>query len=114
VDGAFVGYTFGKILQNRGFRLLADAEKLPIPYQGSGIMTRRSLMTSSPATLENVLRGLLDSLAFIRNPENKPQVMKSLAKGLRLARVEEAEEGYQNMVGIYEKKIFPASTAFAT
>jgi ABC-type nitrate/sulfonate/bicarbonate transport system substrate-binding protein len=108
VDGAFVGYTFGKILQNRGFRLLADAEKLPIPYQGSGIMTRRSLMTSSPATLENVLRGLLDSLAFIRNPENRPQVMKSLAKGLRLPRVEEAEEGYQNMVGIYEKKIYPS------
>ena len=108
VDAAFVGYTFGKILQSKGFRLLADAEKLPIPYQGSGIMTRRSLMTSSPGTLENVVRGLLDSLAFIRNPENKPQVMKSLAKGLRLARVEEAEEGYQNMVGIYEKKIHPS------
>jgi NitT/TauT family transport system substrate-binding protein len=108
VDAAFVGYTFGKILQSKGFRLLADAEKLPIPYQGSGIMTRRNLMTSSPATLENVLRGLLDSLAFIRNPENKPQVTKSLAKGLRLARVEDAEEGYQNMVGIYEKKIYPS------
>src|ERR671922_397393 len=108
VDAAFVGYTFGKMLQSKGFRLLADAEKLPIPYQGSGIMTRRNLMTSSPATLENVLRGLLDSLAFIRNPENKPQVMKSLAKGLRLARLEDAEEGYQNMVGIYEKKIHPS------
>ena len=108
VDAAFVGYTFGKILQSKGFRLLADAEKLPIPYQGSGIMTRRNLITSSPATLENVLRGLLDSLAFIRNPENKPQVTKSLAKGLRLARVEDAEEGYQNMVGIYEKKIYPS------
>jgi ABC-type nitrate/sulfonate/bicarbonate transport system substrate-binding protein len=108
VDAAFVGYTFGKILQDKGFRLLADAAKLPIPYQGSGIMTRRNLMISSPATLENVLRGLLDSLAFIRNPENKPQVMKSLAKGLRLARVEDAEEGYQNMIGIYEKKIHPS------
>jgi NitT/TauT family transport system substrate-binding protein len=108
VDAAFVGYTFGKMLQSKGFRLLADAEKLPIPYQGSGIMTRRNLMTSSPGTLENVVRGLLDSLAFIRNPENKPQVMKSLAKGLRLARIEDAEEGYQNMVGIYEKKIHPS------
>jgi ABC-type nitrate/sulfonate/bicarbonate transport system substrate-binding protein len=108
VDAAFVGYTFGKILQSKGFRLLADAEKLPIPYQGSGIMTRRNLITSSPATLENVLRGLLDSLAFIRNPENKPQVTKSLAKGLRLARLEDAEEGYQTMVGIYEKKIHPS------
>ncbi len=108
MDAAFVGYTFGKILQSKGFRLLADAEKLPIPYQGSGIMTRRALMSSSPVTLENLLRGLLDSVAFIRTPENKSQVVKSLAKGLHLARVEDAEEGYQNVLGIYERKIYPS------
>ena len=51
---------------------------------------------------------VLDSLAFIRDPQNKPQVMKSLAKGLRLKRVEEAEEGYQTMLGLYEKKIYPS------
>jgi ABC-type nitrate/sulfonate/bicarbonate transport system substrate-binding protein len=108
VDAAFVGYTFGKILQNKGFRLLADAEKLPIPYQGSGIMARKSFVTSSPAILENVLRALLDSLAFIRNPENKPSALRSLAKGLRLQRVEDAEEGYRNIVGLYERKISPS------
>jgi NitT/TauT family transport system substrate-binding protein len=108
VDGAYLGYTFSKIVQSKGFRLLADLEKLPIPYQGSGIITRRSAMTSSAATIENVIRGLLDGVAFIRNPENKPQVVKSLAKGLRLKRVEDAEEGYQSIVGIYEKKIYPS------
>jgi hypothetical protein len=51
---------------------------------------------------------LLDAVAFIRNPENKPQALKSLAKGLRLRRVEDAEEGYQSMVGIYERKIYPS------
>jgi hypothetical protein len=51
---------------------------------------------------------LLDSVAFIRNPENKPQVIKSLAKGLRLKRTEDAQEGYQSIVGIYEKKIYPS------
>jgi len=71
-------------------------------------MARRSFSASSPAVIENVLRGLLDSLAFIRDPANKAQVMKSLAKGLRLKRVEEAEEGYQIMLGLYEKKIYPS------
>lgn len=108
VDGAYLGYTFGNLVQSQGFRLLADLEKLPIPYQGSGIISRRSVLASSPATVENVLRGLLDSVAFIRNPENKPQVIKSLAKGLRLKRVEDAQEGYQSIVGIYEKKIYPS------
>ncbi len=88
--------------------MLADVEKLPIPYQGSGIISRRSVMTSSPAAVENVLRALLDAVAFIRNPENKPQVLKSLARGLRLKRLEDAEEGYQSIVGIYERKIYPS------
>jgi hypothetical protein len=70
-------------------------------------MSRRSVVSSSPATIENVFKGLLDSVAFIRNPENKAQVVKSLAKGLRLKRLEDAEEGYQSIVGIYEKKIYP-------
>ncbi|HVO91564.1 MAG TPA: ABC transporter substrate-binding protein [Terriglobales bacterium] len=109
VDAAFLGYTFGKALEGKGFRVLADVEELPIPYQGSGIMARRSFSASSPAIIENVLRGLLDGLAFIRDPANKPAVMKSLAKGLRLKRVEEAEGGYQTMLGLYEKKIYPSA-----
>src|SRR5215467_11947694 len=107
VDAAFLGYTFGKMLESKGFRVLADSEKLPIPYQGSGIISRRSFVTSSPAIVENVLRALLDSAAFIRNPENKTQVTKSLAKALRFRRVEEADEGYQSMVNLYEKRIYP-------
>jgi NitT/TauT family transport system substrate-binding protein len=107
VDAAFLGYTFGKMLEGKGFRVLADSEKLPIPYQGSGIISRRSFVSSSPATVENVIRGLLDSSAFIRNPENKAQVTKSLAKALRFKRIEDAEEGYQSMVNLYDRKIYP-------
>ena len=58
--------------------------------------------------MENVIRALLDSAAFIRNPENKGQVTKSLAKALRFRRIEDAEDGYQSMVNLYEKKIYPS------
>ncbi len=107
-DAAFLSYTFGKMLQGKGFRVLADSEKLPIPYQGSGIITRRNVINSSPAMLENLLRALLDSAAFIRNPENKAQVTKTLARALRFKRVEDADEGYQSMVNLYERKIYPS------
>jgi ABC-type nitrate/sulfonate/bicarbonate transport system substrate-binding protein len=107
-DAAFFGYTFGKMLESKGFRVLADSEKLPIPYQGSGIIGRRIFVVSSPAIVENVLRGLLDSVAFIRNSENKNQVTKILAKALRLKRVEEADEGYQSLVNLYERRVYPS------
>ena len=108
VDAAYLSYSFAKVVENKGFRVLADLQKLPIAYQGTGIITRRSTIASSAATLENVIRGLLDGVSFIRNPENKSQVVRSLAKGLRLKRIEDAEEGYQSMLGLYERKIFPS------
>jgi ABC-type nitrate/sulfonate/bicarbonate transport system substrate-binding protein len=113
VDASFLGYTFGKMLEGKGFSVLADSEKLPIPYQGSGLMARRSFVTLSPAAVDNVLRALLDSVAFIRNPDNKSQVTKSLAKALRFRRVEDAEDGYRTMVNLYEKRFIPASMLFA-
>src|SRR5258705_2967489 len=108
IDAAYLSYSFAKVVENKGFRVLADLQKLPIAYQGTGIVTRRSTIASSAATLENVIRGLLDGVAFIRNPENKSQVARSLAKGLRLKRVEDAEEGYQSMLDLYERKIYPS------
>jgi NitT/TauT family transport system substrate-binding protein len=108
IDAAYLSYSFAKVVENKGFRVLADLQKLPIAYQGTGIVTRRSTIASSAATLENVIRGLLDGVAFIRNPENKSQVARSLAKGLRLKRIEDAEEGYQSMLDLYERKIFPS------
>jgi NitT/TauT family transport system substrate-binding protein len=108
IDAAYLSYSFAKVVENKGFRVLADLQKLPIAYQGTGIIMRRSTIASSAATLESVIRGLLDGVAFIRNPENKSQVTRSLAKGLRLKRVEDAEEGYQSMLDLYERKIYPS------
>ena len=65
-------------------------------------------LASSAGTVESVIKASLDGVAFIRNPENRPQVVKSLAKGLRLRRIEDVEESYQSVIGIYEKKIYPS------
>lgn len=108
VDAAYLSYSFAKVVENKGFRLLADLQKLPIAYQGTGIIMRRSSAVGSAAILESVILALLDGVAFIRNPENKPQVVRSLAKGLRLKRLDDLEEGYQSMVGLYDRKIYPS------
>ena len=94
--------------RTKAFACSPTSEKLPIAFQGTGIITRRSTIASSAGTVENVIRALLDGVAFIRIPENKPQVVKSLAKGLRLKRIDDAEEGYQSMLGLYERKIYPS------
>ncbi len=107
VDGGYLGYTFGSQLERQGFRMLADLAKLGIPYQGLGIMARRSLIDRSPDLAEKALRSMADSIAFINKPENKTAVMKSLAKGLRLAKLEDAAAGYEMMKVLYDRRIFP-------
>ncbi len=107
IDGAQLGYTFSSMLKSRGYPVLADLAQLPIPYQGTGVITRRSFIASSPDIVESVLKGLFEAVAFIAVSENKPLVMKSLARGLRLPRVEQAAEGYESLTKLYERRFYP-------
>ncbi len=107
IAATHLGYTFAGPLKARGFTNLADLAQLPIPFQSTGVMTTKRFINTSPDVVENVLRGIVDSMAFIAQPENKPAVLKSLAKGLRLAKVEQAVEGYESLPRLYERRIFP-------
>lgn len=107
VAATHLGYTFSAPLLSRGFTNLADLAKLPIPFQSTGVLTTKRFMNASPDVVESVLRGLVDSLAFIAQPENKAAVLKSLMKGLRLQKVEQAVEGYESLPLLFEKKIYP-------
>jgi len=107
IDGAYLGYTFGAQLERQGYRVLADLAKLGIPYQGLAVMARRSLVDRSPDIAEKALRAMVESIAYINNPVNKTSVMRTLAKDLRLARVDDAETGYEQMKTLYDKKIYP-------
>ena len=107
VAATHLGYTFSAPLISRGFTNLADLAKLPIPFQSTGVLTTRRFMNASPEVVEGVLRGIVDSLQFIAQAENKPAVLKSLMKGLRLQKVDQAVEGYDALAGIYERKIYP-------
>jgi NitT/TauT family transport system substrate-binding protein len=107
IDGAQLGYTFSAVLKSKGYRALADLAQLPIPYQGTGVLVRRSFIAASPDTVEGVLKGLVDAISFIQEPANKAAVMKSLARGLRFPNVEDAAEGYQSMTSLYQRRIYP-------
>ena len=110
IDGSYLSYTFASIMKRQGYRILADLAELGIPYQSTGLLARRSFVQSSPDVVEKVLRGLIEAITFIQNPGNKLAVMRSLAKGLRLQKVEETAEGYEVMRTLYERRIYPNVT----
>jgi NitT/TauT family transport system substrate-binding protein len=107
VDGAYLGYTFGAQLERQGYRVLADLAKLGIPYQGLGVMARRSFVDRSPDVVERSLKSMVEAVKFINTPENKNAVVRSLVKNLRLQKTEDAEAGYEMMKTLYDRRIYP-------
>ena len=107
VDAAYLGYTYAAQLERRGFRVLADLTKLGIPFQGMGILSRRSFIERSPAIAEKAVRVFVEANGFIQDPNNKNAVVQSLAKGLRLTKTEDAEVGYEMMKSLYDKRVYP-------
>jgi ABC-type nitrate/sulfonate/bicarbonate transport system substrate-binding protein len=107
IAGSMLGYTFAANLKRDGYPILADVGELNIPFQDSGLYTRKSYLNQHPDVVENVLRAMLDSISFIQEPANKAAVLKSLVQWLRLAKTDDAVEGYEFMRKLYTKRIYP-------
>jgi len=108
IDGSMMGYTHAALLKRQGYPILADVAELNIPFQDSGLFTRKSFLAQHPETVENVLRALLDAIAFIQEPDNKTAVLKSLGQWLRLPKPDDALEGYDFMRRMYGRRIYPS------
>lgn len=107
IAGSILGYTFASSLKRDGYPILADMADLNIPFQDSGVFTRKSFIAQHPEVVENVLKALIDSVVFIQEPANKNAVLKSLVQWLRLAKTEDAVEGYEFMRKLYTRRIYP-------
>ncbi|MBI4527318.1 MAG: ABC transporter substrate-binding protein [Deltaproteobacteria bacterium] len=107
IDGTLVDYAFSAPLERQGYPVLADLARLGIPYQGIGVLTRRMFVNQYPETIEKILKSLVEAISFIRQPANKAAVLKSLARGSRLTRIEDAVGTYDRMVTLYDRRIYP-------
>jgi ABC-type nitrate/sulfonate/bicarbonate transport system substrate-binding protein len=107
IDGGYLGYAFGAQLERQGYRMLGDLMKMGIPYQGLGMIAKRSLLDRTPEIPERTLRAMVETIAYVNNPNNKNTVVKTLVKELRLAKIEDAQAGYEMMRTLYDKKIYP-------
>ncbi len=107
IDGAYFNYTFATVLERQGFRVLADLAKLNIPYQNTALLAQRKYLSAAPEITERLLRAMSDSVTFVLEPKNKTLVLRSIAKGLRLPRAEDALGGYERLGNMYQRRIFP-------
>ena len=107
IEATYLNYTHSRSLKDKGFPVLLDLGKAPIPYQGLAAATRRSYLHQNRQIIDSLMRGFVDTVAFIKKPSNKEVVIETLMKSLRLQKPQDAEIGYQALQWLYSLDVKP-------
>ena len=103
IDATVLDGVMSRTLRENGYPILAELGKLNIPISSVGIVAKGSFIEKNPQTIENMLKALLESEAFIFGPSNKSKALVILKKYLRI-NDQEAEEGYKDVITGLDRK----------
>ncbi len=114
IDAAVLPYSFADQAKRLGFRSLADSAELKTPYQGNCICALRDVIASSPDLMSNLVKGMVEGIAYVQDPNSKSQVMDVLKKNLRLTKAEDVEASYKVLRLMTTMDIAPNPEAWRT
>lgn len=72
IDVTVLDGVFARRLKQKGFSVIAELSETKIPYVSNVIVGTRGLFQQQSELPENILKGLLESLAFIVAPAKRP------------------------------------------
>jgi ABC-type nitrate/sulfonate/bicarbonate transport system substrate-binding protein len=108
IDVAQLDAAMSLRMEKKGFSVLADSSRVKLPIPSQGIVVRGDYLQKQPRVVEGVLRALIEGLAFTVAPTNKPIVLKTMMKHLRISEPAAAEEGYQEILTSLDRKPYPS------
>lgn len=104
IDATPLDGVFSRRLKQKGFSVIAELSETKIPYVSNLIIGARALFQQQPELSENLLKALIESLAFILAPANKPTVVSTIMRRLKITDSTVAEQGYRDLVQIIDQK----------
>jgi ABC-type nitrate/sulfonate/bicarbonate transport system substrate-binding protein len=110
IDATVLDGLFSRKAKAKGMIALADFSQANIPLMNHLVAVKRTYLQHQPEVVENVLRALVEGLAFTWAPKSKSAVLKSVMRRLRITEMSFAEDGYQELLtrGGLEKKPYPS------
>lgn len=108
VDAAVLDPVTSRGLSAKGYPMLVDLLKAKVVFPGLGLGVTRAYLDKNTATAEKVVTALMEGLAFVLQPANKPVVLKSLMKNMKMNDQAAAEEGYQDQIATLTRKPYPS------
>jgi NitT/TauT family transport system substrate-binding protein len=110
IDATSLDGVFSRKAKAKGFVALADFSQTNIPIMNHLVAVKKSYLQRQSEIVENVLRALVEGLAFTWSSRSKSAVLKSVMRRLRITDMSLAEDGYQELLtrGGLEKKPHPS------
>ena len=108
IDAAMLQRVATKVMTSKGFYPLLNMNQAKIPYQNTGLAMRRDFAAAHPTTVDGVCRAVIEAYGFIFHKENKQAVKESIARNLRLPKVDAAEDFYQEALEELDRKPYPS------
>ncbi|MET0502419.1 MAG: ABC transporter substrate-binding protein [Candidatus Binatia bacterium] len=107
VDATPLEPGFGQPAREKGLMVIADLTKLDAPYLNTVIVTSRRYAKENPQIVESFLKGTIDGLGFLPNPNNEKAVKNVLARRLKLSTPQSIQIMYDTTVEIHGKTKAP-------
>ena len=114
IDAAVLDPALSRSLVSKGFSLVVDLAQANVFFPGLGFGATQAYIDQHGTVVEKLVTALIESIAFVLAPANKPTVLKSLMKNLRLREPALAEEGYQDQMLLLIRKPYPSLEGLRT
>lgn len=112
-DAAAVDGVFSKQLNQKGMTILGDYTEIKAALVSQAVVVPGSLLQQRPEIAENYIKGEIEALAFALAPKNKPVIIKSLMRHLKVDLLA-AEDAYVDLIRGVDRKPFASLEGFAT
>ena len=104
-DAAAVDGVFTRQLKQKGMTILGEYTDLKALFVGQAMAVPTTLLQQHPDVVESYLKGEIEALAFSLAPRNKPVVLKTLARWLKVDGAG-SEDAYLDLVRGVDRKPF--------
>ena len=108
IDAAMLQRVATKVMTSKGFYPLLNMNQAKIPYQNTGLAMRREFAGGNPTAVDGAVRAVIEGYGFIFNKDNKQAVKEIIARNLRLPKVDDAEDFYQEALEELDRKPYPS------
>ena len=114
IDAGMLQRVATKIMVAKGYNPMLNMVKAKIPYQNTGITVKKDYAAANPNVVDAFTRATIEAYGYIFNKENKQAVKEVLARNLRLANLDAAEDFYTEALEELDRKPYPTLDGFKT